>query len=135
MGFNYSAKNSILNCMTGRSQSASLAPTCMIGIGVMNGDDFVEPDAATGYARALLGIYNSAATQSMGAAVDGSIQNSQIIYLPEAVADWGTVTHFGLFTSATAAAPFFTGELKTPIEITTGYVPIFRVGALSITIL
>ena len=40
MGFSYTAKNSILNAMTGRSQNASLAATCMIGVGVMEGDVF-----------------------------------------------------------------------------------------------
>ena len=40
MGFTYSGKNMILNAMTGRIQSASLAPTCMIGVGTMEGDVF-----------------------------------------------------------------------------------------------
>ena len=82
----------------------------------------------------LLGNYQSADSKCMGEPVQGNIRNAKIIYLPEAVADWGTVTHFGLFSSASASEPFFTGELKNPIEITTGYVPIFRVGTLSITI-
>ena len=134
MGFTYTAKNSILNAMTGRSQNASLAATCMIGVGVMEGDVFTEPDTTTGYSRTLLGNYQSADSKCMGEPVQGNIRNTKIIYLPEAVADWGTVTHFGLFSSAGASEPFFTGELKNPIEITTGYVPIFRVGTLSITI-
>ena len=106
----------------------------MIGVGVMVGDVFTEPDATTGYTRTLLGNYQSADSKCMGEPVQGNIRNTKIIYLPEAVADWGTVTHFGLFSSAGASEPFFTGELKNPIEITTGYVPIFRVGTLSITI-
>ena len=134
MGFTYTAKNNILNGMTGRSQYATLASTCMIGVGTMEGEVFVEPDSTAGYARTLLGNYQSSESKCMGEPVQGNIKNSKIIYLPEAIADWGTVTHFGLFNSATAAEPFFTGELKTPIEITTGYVPIFRVGTLSITI-
>ena len=100
----------------------------------VEGDVFTEPDATTGYNRTLLGNYQSADSKCMGEPVQGNIRNAKIIYLPEAVADWGTVTHFGLFSSASASEPFFTGELKNPIEITTGYVPIFRVGTLSITI-
>ena len=134
MGFSYTAKNTILNGMTGRSQYATLASTCMIGVGVMEGDVFTEPDATTGYNRTLLGNYQSADSKCMGEPVQGNKKKKKIIYLPEAVADWGTVTHFGLFSSASASEPFFTGELKNPIEITTGYVPIFRVGTLSITI-
>ena len=134
MGFTYSGKNMILNAMTGRIQSASLAPTCMIRVGTMEGDVFNEPDSTTGYARTLLGSYQSADSKCMGEPVQGNIKNSKIIYLPEAIADWGTITHFALFSSATASEPFFTGELKSPIEITAGYVPIFRIGTLSITI-
>ena len=96
MGFSYTAKNTILNGMTGRSQYATLASTCMIGVGVMEGDVFTEPDATTGYNRTLLGNYQSADSKCMGEPVQGNIRNTKIIYLPEAVADWGTVTHFGL---------------------------------------
>lgn len=135
MGFTYTAKNTILNAMTGRVNYATLAPTCMIGVGVMEGDVFTEPDATTGYARTLLGNYQSQDSKCMGEPVQGNIKNNKIIYLPEAISDWGTITHFGLFSSASASEPFFTGELKNPIEITTGYVPIFRVGTLSITII
>lgn len=135
MGFSYAAKNTILNGMTGRSQYATLASTCMIGVGTMEGDVFVEPDATTGYSRTLLGNYQSADSKSMGEPIQGNIKNTKIIYLPEAVSDWGTITHFALFSSATAVEPIFTGELKNPIDITAGYVPIFRVGTLSITII
>jgi len=134
MGFNYTAKNSILNAMTGRSQNLSLASTCYIGVGVLDGSTFAEPDSIAGYSRTLIGTANSGETKCMGEPSQGTITNSKIIYLPEAVSSWGTVTHFGLFSSATSAEPFFTGELKTAIEITAGYVPIFRVGTLSITI-
>ena len=95
MGFTYTAKNSILNAMTGRSQYASLAATCMIGVGVMEGDVFTEPDTTTGYSRTLLGNYQSADSKCMGEPVQGNIRNTKIIYLPEAVADWGTVKKKG----------------------------------------
>ena len=85
MGFTYSGKNMILNAMTGRIQSASLAPTCMIGVGTMEGDVFNEPDSTTGYARTLLGSYQSADSKCMGEPVQGNIKNSKIIYLPEAI--------------------------------------------------
>ena len=135
MCFTYTAKNAILNGMTGRSQYATLASTCLIGVGTMDGDVFSEPDSTTGYGRTLLGNYQSSDSKCMGEPVQGNIKNSKIIYLPEAVADWGTMTHFALFSSASAAEPIFIGELKTPIAITAGYVPIFRVGTLSITII
>ncbi len=134
MGFTHGTKNMILNAMTGRINYASIAPNCFIGVGIMDGDVFTEPEATAGYARALIGNYQSSDSKCMGEPVQGNIKNTKIIDLPEVLSDWGTVTHFGLFNSMTATEPFFIGELTTPIEISAGYVPIFRVGTLSITI-
>ena len=66
MGFTYTAKNNILNGMTGRSQYATLASTCMIGVGTMEGEVFVEPDSTAGYTRTLLGNYQSSDSKCMG---------------------------------------------------------------------
>ena len=70
----------------------------------------------------------------MEAPTNGKTLNKQIIYFPEATADWGTVTHFGLFTSATGGTPFLWGALSDPVNIPSGYVPLFRAGKLSIGI-
>ena len=120
--------------MTGRIEYAALARTCLIGIGTTDDSTFIEPSKAYGYDRTLLGNYQSKESQLMGEPYGGNIKNSKIIYLPEATQSWGTVTHFALFSSATAEVPFFVGALKTPMEIPAGYVPIFRANTLSITI-
>ena len=134
-GFVDSAKATILNGMTGRIQYATLASTCLIGVGTVDDLTFTEPDKTTGYERTLLGNYQSKDSELMGEPVGGNIKNSKIIYLPEAISSWGTVTHFALFSSATAGSPFFIGALKNPMEIPAGYVPIFRANTLSITII
>nr|DAT33261.1 MAG TPA: hypothetical protein [Caudoviricetes sp.] len=134
-GFVDSAKATILNGMTGRTQYATLASTCLIGIGTVDDLAFTEPNKTTGYERTLLGNYQSKDSQLMGEPVGGNIKNSKIIYLPEAISSWGTVTHFALFSSSTAESPFFIGALKNPMEIPAGYVPIFRTNTLSITII
>ncbi len=134
-GFTDSAKATILNGMTGRTQFATLASICLIGVGTFDDSTFTEPDKATGYERTLLGDYQSKSSQLMGTPVEGNIKNSKTICLPEAISSWGTVTHFALFNSATAGTPFFIGELKNPMEIPAGYVPIFRAETLSITII
>lgn len=82
------------------------------------GGNFTEPAAVTGYARAAIGELNTEKS--------AQIANDAIIFFNESLADWGTVTHFGLFHSADAATPFFIGALTEPVSIGTGYVPIFR---------
>lgn len=134
MALSENVKASILSAMTGKSQYASIASTCYIGLlkDVSNG--YIEPDLTAGYGRTLLGNYNNSAGQLMGSPTSGKITNSQIIYFPEATGDWGTVTHFGLFTSAFGGTPLLWGTLSEPVNIPEGYVPLFRVGKLSISI-
>lgn len=134
MGFSDDAKATILKSLTGKTQYATLASSCWIGLGTMPGSTFIEPDKSTGYGRSLIGNYNSGDSQLMGNPSNGNIKNSKMIFLPEATSSWGTVTHFALFSSENAATPIFTGQLKTSVEVTAGYVPIFRIGTLSITI-
>ncbi len=135
MAMSEDCKAKILSAMTGKSQYASLASTCFIGLlKSVGGNGATEPDASTGYGRTQIGNYQNGAGQLMGTPTSGKITNSQIIYFPEATSDWGTVTHFGLFTSATGGTPFLWGALSDSVNIPSGYVPLFRVGKLSISI-
>lgn len=92
------------------------------------GGNVSEPSAAAGYTRMPIGALNT--TKS------AQIANDDIIFFNETLASWGTITHFCLYESETAATPYFWGELTTPVEITvegdTTYVPIFRAEALVI---
>lgn len=127
-------KSSILLAMTGKSQNLNIASTCYIGLLKSVSNGAVEPDTTAGYGRTQLGNYQNGAGQLMGSPTNGKIVNNQIIYFPEATGDWGTVTHFGLFTSASGGTPFLWGALSEPVNIPSGYVPLFRVGKLSISI-
>ena len=127
-------KSSILLAMTGKSQNLNIASTCYIGLLKSVSNGAVEPDISAGYGRTQLGNYQNIAGQLMGSPTNGKIMNNQIIYFPEATDDWGTVTHFGLFTSASGGTPFLWGALSEPVNIPAGYVPLFRVGKLSISI-
>lgn len=131
--------NSILNAFFGRVNTVSLASTCYIGLSTTtpnaNGENFTEPSESTGYAKVLLGHYNQSNTQLMEAAADGSICNTNnIIFFPEATASWGTITHFGIFTSKTATTPIMWGALSSSIAVPSGYIPIFRAGALTVSL-
>lgn len=82
------------------------------------GSGFAEPGTETGYVRKLIGALDTSK--------DRQIANDDVIFFYEAVADCGTLTHFGLFNTSTGGAPFFYGPLVEPIEVTTGKVPLIR---------
>lgn len=83
------------------------------------GGNFTEPSSASGYVRAKFG--------DQDASKSAQIANGAIIFFNESLgAGYGTVTHFGLFSSASGGTPFFIGELDSAMSISAGYVPIFR---------
>ena len=131
--------NAILNAFFGKSQYASLASSCYIGLSTTTpdseGKNFTEPSTETGYSKVFLGTYNQSQTQLMDSASSGTISNtSNIIFFPEATTAWGTITHFGIFTSKTATTPIMWGALTSSISVPAGYIPIFRAGALNVSL-
>lgn len=131
--------NSILNAFFGRTNQISLAPTCYIGLSTttptVTGENFTEPSEANGYSKVLIGNNSQSNTLLMDAASGGSISNTNnIIFFPEATASWGTITHFGIFTTKTSSTPIMWGALSTPITVPSGYIPIFRAGALTVSL-
>lgn len=83
------------------------------------GGNFTEPSSSSGYERSKFG--------EQDASKSAQIANGGIIFFNESLGDgYGTVTHFGLFSSASGGTPFFVGELTPAMSIGSGYVPIFR---------
>lgn len=115
MPFTTSKANSIL--------TTSITSTTYIGLSTTTptaaGGNFTEPGSTTGYERAQFGTQDTSKT--------AQIANGAIIFFNESLGDgYGTVTHFGLFSSKTGGTPFFIGELTASMAIGAGYVPIFR---------
>lgn len=143
-----SVSNALLNAFFARGNEISEIPTsgtCYLGVStttpVMNADgtigNFTEPAAATGYARVRLGINNNAPTYKMSAAANGEIKNgSEEIHFNQAVADgagFGTVTHFGLFVSASGGRPVVAGALTEPVTVPAGNVLMARMDQLKMS--
>lgn len=87
--------------------------------------------SGTGYERVAIGTVDTK--------IRAQIANGAIIYYPETLNNWGTITHFGLFETKDATQPYFWGELSTPVAIAgvdyangITYVPIFRAHAMII---
>lgn len=88
-------------------------------------DDEGEPIKINEYQRVhLAGV--------MGDPENAIIKNSGIIFFNEAEHyGWGTITHFGIFTSQTGGTPIFFGEVP-PVNIPKNYIPIFRAKKLQV---
>ena len=99
-----------------------------------DGTNFTEPLTSAGYARSIIGLSGTSATQVMSSPSGGATSNTSIIFFSEATASWGTVTHFGLYTSATGGNLVLYGTLTNPITVAANYVPLFRVGNFSLTL-
>jgi hypothetical protein len=59
--------------------------------------------------------------------------NSAIITFPVATADWGTITHFGVWSASTAGTFRGSGAVATPKTVSNGDTARFAAGALTIT--
>ena len=131
------AKSTFLNGLVGKTSTGLVLSNCYIGLSSTapnaDGSGFTEPTAAE-YARGIVGMESQSGTQVMGAPSAGSITNNKILYFPEALSDWGTLTHFGLFTSASGGVPVIYGTLSASVHVTADHVPLFRVNSLTLSV-
>ena len=87
------------------------------------GRNITEPAASAGYARVQ-------ASQGSFKAENGKITNKAYVYFPEATASWGTVSHLCIYGGTTLR---YFGAFTTPRQIVASSVPLFRPGALNVT--
>lgn len=104
-----------------------------------NGSNFTEPSIPSGAVDEdgkpiTVNEYQRVSLEGvMGSASNAIIKNSAIIFFNEAEHyGWGTITHFGIFTSKTGGTPIFYGELSSAVQIPQNYIPIFRAGKLQV---
>lgn len=96
-------------------------------------------DAATGaevtggaYARVQRNPLD--ANWTAASATDGVTDNAADITFPAPTANWGTVTHFGIWDAPTGGNLLCYGALTTPRTINSGDpAPVFSAGALDVT--
>lgn len=85
-----------------------------------------------GYARATLNPLD--ANWTAASSTDGITTNAVDITFPAPSANWGVVTHFGIFDAASAGNLLIWGALQLPRTINNGDpAPKFVAGSLSIT--
>jgi hypothetical protein len=87
-------------------------------------------DAGTG-TEVTGGAYARQAV-TFGAPTDGQGSNSAAVTFPQATANWGTVSHFGIFDAATAGNLLLHGQLTASKTVNTGDVFKFRTAQLRV---
>ena len=70
---------------------------------------------------------------TFGAPTDGAGSNSAAVTFPQATANWGTVSHFGIFDAAAAGNLLLHGQLTASKTVNTGDVFTFPTGQLTVT--
>jgi uncharacterized protein involved in response to NO len=110
------------------SKGAYTPPTWYVGLSTADpGEDgatLSEPTAMA-YARVALGAVTRTA---------GSVVNNAAVEFVEATGDWGTITHFALFDAASGGNFMGSGELTSPLDVTTGKTARFPAGEIAITL-
>ena len=71
---------------------------------------------------------------TFGAPSNGSTSNSADIQFNQATANWGTITHFGIFDALTGGNLLYHGILTSSKTIETGDVFKFATGSLVVTL-
>ncbi len=93
----------------------------------VDGTGYTEPSGG-GYARV------AASTGSFNA-TDGAVTNRNYLYFPEAVADWGTITHICVFDgTGTSARLRYFGALTEAKAVSIHSVPLFRPSSINISV-
>jgi hypothetical protein len=91
-------------------------------------------DADSGTEVTTSGTAYARQTATFGAASSGSTSNSADIEFSQATANYGTVTHFGIYDASTAGNLLFHGALTSSKTIETGDVFKIASGNLTITV-
>jgi hypothetical protein len=106
-------------------------PTIYVGLSTADpGDDgagLSEP-TGNGYARV------QTAEEDWNVAAGGLLDNANLISFGTATGNWGTITHFALFDSASGGNLLVHGALTQPKTITSGDTVQFPGGALDVSL-
>ena len=64
----------------------------------------------------------------------GSKANANGVQFPTATADWGLITHFGIFDAASGGNLLMVGELSPTQQVYTDDIPVIRAGDIVVNL-
>jgi hypothetical protein len=109
-----------------RGVSTAANSTCYIGL-------FVSDPGEAGGGTEVSGGGYARKTATFGAPSDGAITNTNKVEYDVPTAPWGTITHWGVFTTSTGNTLLGSGAVNPPKAVSVGDPPFFNIGALTIT--
>ena len=109
-----------------RAQNYAAPTTVYVGLFTSDPTDAGSGTEVSGGAYARQAVTFAAPT-------DGAGSNTGAVTFPQATANWGTITHFGIFDAATAGNLLLHGPLTASKTVNTGDVFTFPNGALTVT--
>lgn len=124
-----------------RAQAFSFPSTLYVGLLTAAPSDAAGGTEVTGgsYARVSVAcsLANWAGTQSAGSTTassgtGGTTSNNNVITFPSPTADWGTVTHFGIYDAATSGNLLLWGPLSSSKAVFSGDAVSIQVSQLQI---
>lgn len=128
-GFSDYWEAKILDHTTGKTDIGTL-PTAYIGLYT------AAPTDAGGGTEVSGGSYARKSTPGAdwNAASGGSVANAAAITFVQATADWGTVTHFGIFDAASGGNLLMWGTVTPNKAVQNGDTARFAAGQLTLTL-
>lgn len=117
-----------------RTGSFTKPTTLAVGLFTAAPNDAGGGTEVTGGSYARVAVNPLDANWTAASSTDGVTTNAAAITFPAPTANWGTVTHFGIFDATSAGNLLFHGALSASRTINNGdAAPQFAAGALSIT--
>lgn len=125
-------ESGIINVLRGTTFPLSATGSVYVSLhtATLNDDGTGTEVSAGGYARVAV----SKATGSWDAPSGGATANTNTITFGPASANWGTVTHFGIWDASTTGNLLFLGALSSSRTVNDGDSATFAAGALTITV-
>lgn len=116
-----------------RGSAFSMPTTLAIGLLTATASDTGGGTEVTGGDYARVTLNPSAANWSAPTGNDGTTKNNSLLTFPTPTADWGRITHWGLYDAASSGNLLFWGALTTPKNVNNGDpAPTIAIGACTV---
>jgi len=128
-------ENAVLNTVL-RGVAFPTLTNCFVSLHTADPTDAGTGTEVSGGSYARVSVSRATGSWAAPADVSGaqSTSNSNLITFPSPTANWGTVTHVGIFDASTAGNLLYSAALTTSRTINNGDgAPSFAIGALTIS--
>lgn len=117
-----------------RSASLGLdATNVFIGLFTVGPSDSAAGTEVVGGSYARVAVNRTGTGWDVAAGALATTSNTNAVSFPTATANWGTVTHFGIFDASIVGNLLYWADLTTPKAVNNGDTASFAAGAIDVT--